>query len=137
MATNLNGEGRVGDSLLNSFDNVMAAGDLLPLDELKKRYRSSSFFEGSFRKSQLFHEVFRLPIGTEAAVFGAVAEPVKQILDGVRRVRPDDELIVEFDGDGDQIDMTVRMWRPEEQLRALWTAFAESEYRSENLGGAA
>lgn len=133
MATETN----VSEALLATFDSVVSKGDTLPLDELKKRYLASPFFAGAYRKTQLFEELFHLPLGTEAAVLGAVAEPVKQILDGVRRVRPDDELIVEFDGDGDQINMTVRVWRPEEQLRALWSAFAESEYRSENLGGAA
>jgi hypothetical protein len=127
-------EKTVSDSLLDAFDSVLAAGDTLPLEELKKRYLDSKHFAGSYRQSLIFLDVAELPV-TVAMVRGNGSDAVSQVLDGLKALYGE-ELMYEFSGRGDSVTLAVRVWRPESELRKAWRGFAEEEYKSENLDGA-
>jgi hypothetical protein len=118
----------VSDSLLESFDNVVAAGDELPIEELRKRYAASTQFR--YSQHDLYHEVLDLPLTVEM-VTGQAAS-VGKLMDTLKELCGDD-LVVTLNGGR----LVAKQWRDGEHLRDLWKAFAEAEYKSENLGGAA
>lgn len=130
MASNQN---PVSDSLLESFDNLVAAGDTLPIEALKKRYEASQYFAGSYRQSFIYQDIAELPI-TVDMLLGDARDAVPQIVEALRRFYGDD-LMFEFEGRGKSVRLYVRVWQPEEKLRKAWREFAEDEYKTKTLGG--
>lgn len=122
----------ISDSLLESFDTIIAGGDTLPLDELKTRYRDGDYFS-IYRRSKIYTTVLTLPVDIADLLDGTANAAVKQVIDGIREVRGD--VVVEHVGDGESVTVTVLEWRDEKALRSAWREFAEHEYKAENLGG--
>lgn len=125
----------ISDDMLAAFDSVVGQGDTLPLDELKKRYLGSKFLDHN--EHQVFRTVIDLPV-TVDMVLGKQAGPVSKILDGLYELHGEAELNFVLNSRyGGDTTLRVRKWRDEEALRRAWREFAEDEYKTKTVGGAA
>lgn len=122
----------VSDDILAAFDNVMAGGDTLPLEEIRKRYAGSDYFR--YRDHQLYRDIIKLPLSVEM-ITGEKASAVPTVIKALRELYGDD-LMFDFASIGDEVTLRVRMWKDEATLRSLWREYAEETYKSEMLGGA-
>lgn len=127
MATNAES---VSDSLLESFDNILAAGETLPIEQLKKRYEGSEHFKSSYHQAAIFREVMDLPVTVDMLV-GDEWEAVRSIITSLRKLHGDG-LMFRFEGYSKH-SLIAYVWRDEEALRKAWPAFAEAEYKTANL----
>ncbi|MEV5543079.1 hypothetical protein AB0L13_40290 [Saccharopolyspora shandongensis] len=121
----------VSNDVLATFDRLMEAGQSAPLPELKKRFADSERFR--YRDHQLYRTLIELPVTVEM-ITGDTSSAVRKILDGLRELHGD-ELLLSFEGRGDQVTLLVRIWRDEAELRALWRDYAEDEYKATVLSG--
>lgn len=118
----------VSDSLLEKFDNLVAAGDTMPIAELKKRYEGSPWIES--RHYLVYHDLLDLPVTVDMLV-GPEWDSVRKVVAGLRELHGDG-LMFTFGGYS-KPRLTARVWKSDEDLRKAWKEFAESEYKSANL----
>lgn len=126
-------EREISDDLLAAFDSIVEQGTNLPIEEIRKRYKASDFL--TYNAHKVFINVIELPV-TLDMVLGRTSGPVEKVLDGLRELYGDD-LEFTFGGRGDETQLVVRRWRADQVLRKVWREFAEDEYKTKTVAGAA
>jgi len=116
----------VTDDLLDQFDRLAGQGDTMPIDTIKDRYTASAYFR--FRDHEIYDTVLELPITVHMLTSGQT-DPVARIIAALKEIHGD-VLLIDVDSTGTTPKLRVRMWRSEQQLRSVWKAFAESEYKT-------
>jgi hypothetical protein len=120
--------GGVSDELLVEFDRLAGQGDTMPLAEIKQRYAASSYF-ASYRDSEIYTTLLELPITVDMLASERSFLAVSRIITALKEIHGD-QLLIDLDNRGTQPELRVRMWRPEKDLRRMWKAFAEAEYKT-------
>lgn len=118
----------VADELLGEFDRIVGDGDTMPIDTIKDRYASSTYF-GTYRDHEIYHTVLELPVTVHMILSGAT-DPVTRIIAALKEIHGD-VLLIDLEAQHGTAKLLIRMWKSEQELRRLWKSFAEAEYRTQ------